>query len=204
MAKHRQTVPNPNKKPKVEYVGGIPNAEGFDILYDRYVAKYNAAKGKLGKGEQMYSPLKRKAEFKDLWLAIYNQGKKDGTLKGNTPAETANWITNQTVEEQRFFRSREQALGFKQGLEFFGVSASVHNIRGGGVEDELNKYLIGEGSILSQLNKALKRGDLDFMRQYLDEEAIAKAQSNLSFLVGDTKNSGYARENYFGQVIFGS
>lgn len=204
MAKHRPTIPNPNKKPKVEYMGGIPNKEGFDILYDRYVAKYNAAIGKLGRGERMYSPLKRRAEFKDLWLAIYNQNSKDGTLKGNSPADTANWIVNQVVEEQRFFRSREQAEGFKHGLEFFGVASTIHGIRGGGFEAELNKYLIGDKSLLSELNRALKRGDLEFMRQYLDEEAIEKAKENLSFLTGDAKNSGYARENYFGQVIFGS
>jgi hypothetical protein len=198
MAKHRPTIPNPNKKPKVEYTNGIPNKEGFDILYDRYVARYNAAKGKLGRGEQMYSPLKRKAEFKDLWLAIYNQNKKDGTLKGNSSAETANWLVNQVVEEQRFFRSREQAAGFKQGLEFFGVASTIHGIRGGSFEAELNQYLIGDKSILSELNRALKRGDLEFMKQYLDEEAIEQAKANLSFLLGDTKNSGYARENYFG------
>ena len=191
---HRQE----NKtKVAVSFVGGIPNTEGFDVLYQRYSKLYDAAENALRPGEQMYLAKKRKASFKDLWLANYNQAKKDGTLKGKTDAETANWIVNKIVEEQKYFRSKAQAASYQEAFKYFGEDIDIHGLRGGRYEANVEKL---EKDLVT-INNALKNGDEITLRQYIqNEEDIKKIKARWAELM----RSGELRASFIGQVIFGS
>lgn len=147
MAKRKPNVPGQGTAQKLQFVGNTPNDATFDILYQRYSKAYDAVKGKLRAGQQMYLTKRNKTEFREFYMAVANE-----TPVSDTPAATANQIINRMVEESRYEFSNTQARNYKRGLGSIGIDATIIDIREGR-EDHNIRQLNEE---LQQRNNELK------------------------------------------------
>lgn len=136
MAKRKPNVPGQGTPKQLEFVGNTPTEKTFDILYTRYVKAYDAAKGKLRAGENMYLLRRNKTEFKAYYMAVANE-----TPVSDTPAATANQIITNMVEESRYLYNNKQAKAYKKGLANIGIIASMIDLREGKYEKEIHGQL---------------------------------------------------------------
>ena len=136
MAKKKKNVKGQGTPRKLEFVGNTPTNETFDILYERYVRAYDAAKGKLRAGERMYLLRRNKEEFKDFYMSVANE-----TPLTDTPAATANKIITSMVEESRYLYNNSQARAYRKGLSSIGIVAPLIDVREGKYEHQIQNDL---------------------------------------------------------------